>query len=68
MTISVIYLVTFHPIIFRLRVIFSKNLFLETKSLFQKYSIFRLKMKLLWTEKCISMTLYVKIITIIVMF
>jgi hypothetical protein len=79
MTISVIYPVTFHPIIFRLRVIFSKNLFLEYKSLFLEYkhlllenkslfvenSIFRLlKKKLLWTEKCIWMTLFVKIITI----
>jgi hypothetical protein len=42
MTISVIYPVTFHPIIFRLQVIFSKkfifkkkkSLFLETKILF----------------------------------
>jgi hypothetical protein len=34
MTTSVIYPVTFHPLIFRLRVIFSKILFLESKRLF----------------------------------
>jgi hypothetical protein len=44
MTISVIYPVTFHPIIFRLWVIFSKNLFLENKMLV-------LENKMLFLEK-----------------
>jgi hypothetical protein len=42
MTISVIYLVTFHPIIFRLRVIFSKKIILENNFYFQEKSIFRI--------------------------
>jgi hypothetical protein len=74
MTISVIYPVTFHPIICRVQVIFSKklfleieSLFLETESLFLERFYFRIfLMKLLWTEKCIWMTLFVKIITITV--
>jgi hypothetical protein len=39
MTISVIYLVTFHPIIFRLRVFLRKKLFLENKFLFLESKI-----------------------------
>jgi hypothetical protein len=63
MTISVIYLVTFHPNILFLE---TKSLFLENKSSLLDNLFLELKKKLLWTEKCIWMILFVKIITIIV--
>jgi hypothetical protein len=77
MTISVIYPVTFIQLfldykLFLVLFLENESLFLEIVSLFlENESLFlnlflEIKKKLLWTEKCIWMTLFVKIITITV--
>jgi hypothetical protein len=53
MTISIIYLVTFHPNIFRLRVIFSKILFLENTNILLETKILFLENKSSFLEKTI---------------